>query len=157
MTYEEIYSFLSNKNIQKKPVHTTRFIQKYQQTSSGNGTYLHKAIEDGKMIYKAEGEPDQKWHFCESWYKIKRTEKPDFEKMNVQYWCNLRCPELLLWIAEVCGQEEKVKDVVDEIIKNDEIYRDNDVVARRRMISLIRDRIEWFNIIDFIENNIRAR
>ncbi len=153
MTYKEIYCFLSDDNRESKPEHTTRFISRYQQTSSGNGTYLHKAIEDGVMIYKLEGEPNQKWHFNYSWYKCKTNDNPGFKDEKVRSWCSLRCPELLLWIAEVCGQQDKVKEVVDEILSNDNIYANNDFIARNKMVSLIKNKIQWSDIEKFIDNN----
>lgn len=68
----------------------------------------------------------------------------------------MRCPELLLWIAEVSGQKKKVKRVVEEILKNS-IYEENDREARRNMVKYIKKEIRWTEIVSFIkeynENN----
>lgn len=145
MIYREFIEYCSSK--EDKPEHTTKFIKRYQQTNSGNCTYLHEAIIQGKMIYKCKGEPNQKWHLLESWYKYNAEEISD---KPITYWCGLRCPELLLWIAEVSGQKENVKRVVEEILSNS-IYEANDGEARREMVRYIKKEIKWTEIVNYIE------
>lgn len=134
------------KHQEEKPENTTKFIKRYQQLNSGKGTYLHTAIVEGKMIYKYEGEPNQKWHLLSAWYPDKAEIMSD---KNVTEWCGLQCPELLLWIAEVSGQKEKVKNIVEEIL-NDNIYDANDAKARRKMVRLIKNQINWTEIVNYI-------
>lgn len=132
---------------EEKPEHTTKFIKRYQQLNSGNGTYLHEAISQGKMIYKCEGEPNQRWHLLNSWYQYK---KEKISEKQITDWCGLQCPELLLWIAEVAGQKENVKEVVEEILNNN-IYKENDREARRGMVRYIKKEIKWTEIVNYIE------
>ena len=89
---------------------TDRFIKKYQQTNASKKSYLAFAIESGHMIYKSLAEPNQKWHFIESWYKSKIMTVDNFDEKRAIKWCGLRCPELLIWMAEAAGVE--VSDVV---------------------------------------------
>lgn len=145
MIYREFIEYCSFQ--EEKPEHTTKFIKRYQQLNSGNGTYLHEAISQGKMIYKCEGEPNQKWHLLESWYEYNKEEISD---KPITAWCGLRCPELLLWIAEVAGQKENVKKVVEEILNNN-IYKENDREARRNMVKYIKKEISWTEIVSFIK------
>lgn len=134
-----------------KPTHTTKFIQRYQQTNSGKGTYLHNAIIKGHIIYKIDGEPNQKWHLIESWYPSK---KEQYSEENVTKWCGLNCPELLLWIAEVSGQCRKVEILVNKFLEDKEgIYKNNDRVARAAMVGEIKKEIFWDKIIEHINNN----
>ena len=151
MIYSEFIEYCRQQ--EDKPKYTTEFIKQFQQINSGNGTYLHEAIVQGKKIYKCDGEPNQKWHLLESWYEYNKEKISD---KTITAWCGLRCPELLLWIAEVSGQKEKVKRVVEEIFKNS-IYEENDREARRNMVKYIKKEIRWTEIVSFIkeynENN----
>lgn len=149
MLYRDFIEYCSRQK--EKPENTTKFIKQYQQLNSGKGTYLHEAIVHGIMIYKCEGEPNQKWHLLKSWYPNK--EKTISEK-EITEWCGLQCPELLLWIAEVAGQKEKVKKVVNTILHDSEhLYKENDREARRAMVKLIKETIEWKDIVSFIEEH----
>lgn len=148
MKYKDFIKYFENK--EEKPAFTNSFIKEYQQTNSGKGTYLHEAIIQGKMIYKSMGEPNQKWHLTESWYRCKIKDNPAFADMEVRSWCGLSCPELMLWIAEVCGQKEKVEKLVtEEFIKNE--YKNNDRAARNAMIRVIKNAIKWTDIMDVVE------
>lgn len=147
MIYSEFIEYCSHQ--EEKPEYTTRFIKQYQQFNSGNGTYLHEAILKGKMIFRLEGEPNQKWHLLSAWYPDK---KEKISKKSVTEWCGLRCPELLIWIAEVSGQKEKVKSIVEEILKND-TYKANDGKARRKMVNYIKETINWTEIANHIEGS----
>lgn len=135
----------------EKPKNTTEFIKRYQQINSGKNTYLHEAIIQGKKIYKCEGEPNQKWHLLYAWYPAMENV---LSEQRVTSWCKLQCPELLLWIAEVSGQEQKVQDVVSRIL-DDKKYEANDAEARREMVQLIKSTIDWNDIIEYIEGKIK--
>ena len=126
---------------------TDRFIKKYQQTNASKKSYLAFAIESGHMIYKSLAEPNQKWHFIESWYKSKIMTVDNFDEKRAIKWCGLRCPELLIWMAEAAGVE--VSDVVDELLSNEK-YVSNDTVARQTMVQYIKQEIQWDMILEKI-------
>lgn len=150
MKYKEFIDCYRNK--EEKPKHTNRFIKNFQQTNSGKRTYLNEAILQGKMIYKKEGEPNQKWHLINSWYENKVKENRNFENQEVCAWCRLSCPELMLWIAEVSGQQEKVKSLVDMFERTLIIDGNvkNDRESRSEMVKEIKKKIKWQEIIDYI-------
>ena len=95
------------------------FVKKYQQNKGNlpqadNG-YIKKAYDLGIEINAEKAEPNQKWHLLQSYYKIEKNdiESKAFDK-RVTIWCKgnketgkggsgLKCPELLLWIAEAAG------------------------------------------------------
>lgn len=149
MIYREFIKYCEKQ--EEKPQYTTKFIKQYQQRNRSGNTYLYEAKMQGKEVCKEKGEPDQKWHLLSSWYKYKELEICDKE---IDQWCNFRCPELLIWIAEVSGQEDKVKEVVEMMIDSD-IYKANDGVARNKMVKLIKDEIEWIDILNYVEFNLK--
>ena len=147
MTYKEFVDYCSLQ--EEKPQYTSKFIMKYQQTNSGVNSYLHKAIVDGHIIHRCEGEPNQRWHLLESWY-------PEIKDVDVKVksWCGLRCPELLLWIAEVSGQKDKVRRVVERILEDDS-YSENDFIARNRMVQYIKKEIQWDDVMTYIGDHFK--
>lgn len=65
-------------------------------------------------------EPNQKWHFFESWLQVLLDEGSisydDDAKKRV--YTNLLSPELLLWIYEACGEDNvKVQAAYDAAVK----------------------------------------
>ena len=87
----------------------------YQQKNSGPGTYIGYADELGMEINYLEAKPNQHWHLIESYCKG----KSDDEKV---YSSRLKCPELLLWMAEAAGidketidkAEKEARDIIDK-------------------------------------------
>lgn len=89
------------------------FIEKYQQKSGG---YIDYAKQTGHLVDKQKHEPNQKWHFFESWllesFKAKTIKWEDSAKSRV--YSKLLCPELLLWIYEASDVDPaKVKKAKD--------------------------------------------
>lgn len=147
MIYKDFIIYFEKQ--EEKPQFTTEFIKRYQQRNCSKNTYLYEAKMHGKEVCKEKGEPDQKWHLLSSWYKYKKSEISNEE---VDRWCNLRCPELLLWIAEVSGQRDKVKYVVKSIL-DDDYFKANDGKVRNKMVNLIKENIKWDDIINYIQSN----
>ena len=97
ITIRDIADYLENKN-EHYPM-SDEFIERYQQTSGG---YIDYAKKTGHMVNKEMHEPNQKWHFFNSWlYQSiddgSLTWDADAKK---RVYTNLLCPELLLWIYE---------------------------------------------------------
>ena len=143
---KDVYKFYENK--EEHYPNTDNFIHEYQQRNVSKESYLAYAIETGHMIYRRMGEPNQKWHLLESWYHRKQSDNPDFSNQKVTSWCNLTCPELLIWMAEAAGLDG-VEDVVKEIL-NDDIYSSNDRFARNKMSSRIKEKLAWEMIVNKI-------
>ena len=85
------------------------FIEKYQQADGG---YIEYALSVGHLVNKDAHEPNQKWHFFDSWYK--RTEFKEGDTAKYRIYTLLQCPELVLWVYEASGVEPaKVKNAFD--------------------------------------------
>lgn len=71
----------------------------YGQKKNG---YIKKAKKTNKTINCENAEPDQRWHFLES-YASKLDGKADAKTVY-----RVICPELLLWMAEAAGIDSKI-------------------------------------------------
>ena len=104
ITMRDIADFLDTKK-EHYPL-SDEFIERYQQkpSSSGEG-YIDLAYDLGLLVDKYQHEPNQKWHFFDSWLY------PSIEKQTISWdesaksrvYSKLLCPELLLWIYEASG------------------------------------------------------
>lgn len=78
------------------------FMKKYQQKSGG---YIKFAHDTGHTVSAEQCEPNQKWHLFESY--ISRTFEKEGESVVVCI-SQLKCPELLLWMAEAAGIDDEI-------------------------------------------------
>ena len=97
------------------------FVKKYQQnkgkTPNTDTGYIKNAYNKGMNIDADRAEPNQKWHLLNSYFEIDKKEfninKEIYDK-SALIWSmgnvdtgkggpGLKCPELLLWIAEAVG------------------------------------------------------
>lgn len=106
--------------LQSKKAHyplSDEFIERFQQTSGG---YIDNAKKAGLTVNKYMHEPNQKWHFFDSWYYASLDDGSltvdDSAKNRI--YSKLLCPELLLWIYEACEVEpikvKAAKEVAEE-------------------------------------------
>ena len=119
ITMKQIADFLITKK-EHYPL-SDEFIERYQQSSGG---YLDYAKQVGHVVDKSIHEPNQKWHFFDSWYyrtiEEEAAEGNDFETASAKsrVYSMLLCPELLLWIYEACdvspSKVKKAKDVAEQ-------------------------------------------
>ncbi len=101
VTMRDIADFLSEKNAHY-PL-SDEFIERYQQASGG---YIDLAKKTAGMIVdKTKHEPNQKWHFFDSWLypSIEDGSLTWEESAKSRVYSKLLCPELLLWIYEASG------------------------------------------------------
>ena len=108
VTMKDIELFLKDKK-EHYPF-SDEFVEKYQQKSGG---YIENAKKAGLVVDKTLHEPNQKWHFYESWLypSIEDGSLSYDESAKSRVYSKLLCPELLLWIYEACGvSPEKVRD-----------------------------------------------
>lgn len=88
---------------------SNEFIEKYQQKDGG---YIDNALKAGLVVDKQLHEPNQKWHYFESWYypSIDDGSLLLSDSAQSRVYSKLICPELLLWIYEACEVDpSKVK------------------------------------------------
>lgn len=91
MLIKEIINYLKTKK-DHYPISDGFIKSGYQQQSGG---YINKAKKIGLEIDYKKAEPNQKWHFIDS-YASEKQENDVYKHLLV-------CPELLLWMAEACG------------------------------------------------------
>ncbi|MBD5383871.1 MAG: hypothetical protein HDR72_02585 [Ruminococcaceae bacterium] len=125
------------------------FMTNYGQEKDG---YIAFAAKTGHPIDKLKCEPNQKWHFFESWLI------QSFEDGTIKSWDNdackkfynsISCSELLLWFFEAVGLDSSEVEAAKEIAedgKKRNCY--SSTIAKE-----IRDRIPW----EVIENTMKAQ
>lgn len=109
ITMKDMELFLKDKK-EHYPL-SDEFIERYQQKDGG---YIELAASLGMTINKEMHEPNQKWHFFDSWMYPKINDENDSltweSDAKTRVYNNLLCPELLLWIYEASGvSPDKVK------------------------------------------------
>lgn len=101
VTMRDIEAFLKEKD-EHYPL-SDEFIERYQQASGG---YIDLAKKTpGMVVDRAKHEPNQKWHFFDSWLypSIEDGTLTWDESAKSRVYSKLLCPELLLWIYEASG------------------------------------------------------
>lgn len=93
-------SFLADKK-EHYPL-SDEFVEKYQQAGGG---YIDYARQLGMVVDRHLHEPNQKWHFFESWLfeSIRAGTLTWDADARSRVYINLKSPELLLWIFEASG------------------------------------------------------
>lgn len=91
--------------LEKRQAHypfSDEFIEKYQQSGGG---YIENALKAGLVVDKLQHEPNQKWHFFDSWYypSLEDGTLSVNDSAKSRIYTKLLCPELLLWIYEASG------------------------------------------------------
>ena len=111
MTTEQIIKAYKDKENTPCPITNKLVMAGYQQEKNGYG-YIDYAAECGLEIDYKKALPTQYWHLLKSYCDRTPLEKT-FGKSIV-------CGELILWMAEVleCVEEDKLNELVDEIIKS---------------------------------------
>lgn len=142
MTNKEVIEIFSKKSPHYEL--SDDFVKKHQQL---NGGYITYAKESNKVIDKSIAEPDQKWHLLVSYYGIKEKQSKLKLEEEVNCWTikGLKCPELLLWMAEAAGCD--IKEAKREAEKL------CDEGNRKQAHIKIKELITWQMIENKIKNN----
>ena len=123
------------------------FITHYQQSQNG---YIDFAIKTGHLVDPKRCEPNQKWHFFESW--LIRS----FEDGTITSWDDdayktvynrIKCPELWLWLLEAVGLDSSHVEAAKKIAEEGKKRNSNSETITKE----IRKRIPW----EVIESAIR--
>ena len=138
MLIREIVNYFKTKN-KHYPISDSFIKSGYQQKNSG---YISKAKKIGLEIDYKNAEPNQKWHFIDSYAS---------EKQGSDVYKHLLvCPELLLWMAEACGIDNsivrKAENKAREII-NIGRKENKEGQSRNQAGIMIRKMITW-NMIE---------
>lgn len=124
------------------------FMANYRQDKSG---YIAFAAETGHSIDPLKCEPNQKWHFFESWLirsfkdsTITSWDDDAYEKVYMR----IKCPELWLWFLEAVGLDSSDVEAIKKIAEDGKKRNCNVSTLAKE----IRNRIPW----KVIENTIKA-
>lgn len=122
------------------------FVKDYQQDPSNKNGYVYHAWETGRTISKAAAEPNQKWHYLDAYIGLKIEEREFHEDDDAKYsYANLKCPELILWIAEAVGVDNK--KIFASSNKAKELINAGGSRSRVLAASAIKNIITWEEII----------
>lgn len=104
MTIQDLIKFYTEK--EKHYLISDLFVKTgYGQKKNG---YIKKAKKANKTISWEDAEPDQRWHFLES-YASTLDGKADAKTVY-----RVICPELLLWMAEAAGVDSKIVEQAEQ-------------------------------------------
>ena len=109
----DLIKFYCKKN-EHYPI-SDEFIKKYQQKATGN-SYIDTAYDTGHTVSAEQCEPNQKWHLFEAYISL--TFKKEGENVVVDIG-QLKCPELLLWMAEAAGIDDEIVTEAKEAAANE--------------------------------------
>lgn len=143
MTIKEWMKVLIEKN-EHYPI-SDEFVHGYQQ-GPGKNSYIAFALQVGKVIKRDIAEPNQKWHFFESYIlNLLVDNKMNLECKASKVYSKLRCPELILWLCEASGVDSitlmEASACAKEIIDNGSDNRARNVAGCK-----IRAMIPWEKI-----------
>lgn len=151
MTLAALRDYLK-KAKEKYPV-STEFIKKYQQSPANKNGYVYYAWDCGLTVCKQTADPNQKWHFLEAYTGLLLADPSNNITPSTDariMYNRIRCPELLLWLAEAAGlSPEKVRECADaaqEIIKTSAGSRSRNAAGNK-----IREMIPWEEIEEAID------
>lgn len=147
ITIREIADFLEKKK-EHYPL-SDEFIERYQQTSGG---YIDYAKKMGHLVNREMHEPNQKWHFFDSWlYQSiddgSLTWDADAKK---RVYTNLLCPELLLWIYEACEVDPVKVRNAKEVAEQGKVANTNVSTIAKNM----RACVSWEDLQKAIVNSL---
>ena len=150
ITISDIKLFLEDKD-EHYPL-SDEFIERYQQTSGG---YIENAKKADLIVDKQLHEPNQKWHFFDSWLYPSIAEGMSWdESAKSRVYTKLQSPELLLWIYEACGvNPAKVKAAKDVAEAGKAAGTHSSTIAKN-----MRECVPWEdleeNILNYLNNNL---
>ncbi|MGB3161777.1 MAG: hypothetical protein WBA84_11085 [Carnobacterium sp.] len=115
MNIKQVRSYYENKENYPCPL-TEKLIKAGYQQAKGHG-YMDFAKEQGLEIDYRKGEPNQWWHLIRAYC--------DFENESNLQPIQIKCGELLVWMAEIanCCDNSKLRELeelVDKIIASGE-------------------------------------
>lgn len=146
MTNQQVYDYV-DKNVSE---HGNYIADDYVKAGYGQirGGYFEEAYKRDKKIWKVEAEPSQKWHLLVSYYEIKK-EDPKFDMQGNASLGRLMCPQLMMWLAQVAGLNEKIiKDAMNKAIAYEEKYKTKD--SRKIKKDVLIEALYWEKISQII-------
>ena len=119
------------------------FIARYQQSRGGYITFAHRT---GHLVDPQKHEPNQKWHFFESWL-LRSFQNGTLcwnDNAEKTVYNRIQCPELLLWLLEAVGVKDlKVRSAKESAESGKEGKDHTSKIAKK-----IREKVTWEDIED---------
>jgi len=149
ITMADMAAFLETKK-EHYPL-SDEFVEKYQQEDGG---YITNARKAGLVVDKQLHEPNQKWHYFDSWLYPTIEEGMSWdESAKTRSYTYFRCPELLLWIFEASDVDpNKVREA--KLVAEDGKVKDTN---EGTICSQMRSIVTWADIepavYDFLNNS----
>lgn len=143
ITMRDIADFLETKK-EHYPL-SDEFVEKYQQSSGG---YIDNAKKAGLVVDKLLHEPNQKWHFFDSWLypSIEEGTLSWDDSAQSRVYTKLQCPELLLWIYEACEVDPSKVKLAKDKAEEGEVQG----LATASIAKNMRSIVSWDDIKDTI-------
>lgn len=149
ITMRDIAFFLEGKK-EHYPL-SDEFVERYQQSDGG---YIDNAIKAGLVVDKQRHEPNQKWHFFESWLypSIEEGTLTWEESAQSRVYNKLLCPELLLWIYEAADVNPNKVRAAKEVAEKAKVEKTHISTMAKNM----RQCVPWEDIEKTIINFMNA-
>ena len=131
------------------------FIERYQQEDGG---YIDNALKAGLVVDKLQHEPNQKWHFFESWYypSLEDGTLTNSESAKSRVYSKLLCPELLLWIYEACNVSPSKVKAAKEVAEESKVNKTHISTMAKNMRAIVPWEDLESTIIDYLNSNIES-
>lgn len=123
------------------------FAARYQQSKGGYIDFAHKT---GHLVDVQKHEPNQKWHFFESWLLQSFRDGSicwENDAGKVVYR-RIQCPELLLWILEAAGVDLSKVEAAKEIAERGKESGDRPATIAKG----IREQVPWELVEDVVKS-----
>ena len=149
ITMKQIAGFLQTR-LEHYPL-SDEFIERYQQTSGG---YIENAKKAGLIVDKHMHEPNQKWHFFDSWLypSIDDGTLSWDESAKSRVYSKLICPELLLWIYEACGVNPNKVREAKKIAEQGKVAKTNVSTIAKNMRAVVSWEDLEDGIVEYLNN-----
>ena len=149
ITMKQIAEFLQTR-LEHYPL-SDEFIERYQQTSGG---YIENAKKAGLIVDKHMHEPNQKWHFFDSWLypSIEDGTLSWDESAKSRVYTKLLCPELLLWIYEACGVDPVKVKAAKEVAEAGKVAGTNVSTTAKNMRAVVSWEDLEAGIVEYLNN-----
>ena len=166
MTNQQIYDYIekhveSHKNQKGQPYVADEYVKSgYGQTEGG---YFEEAKKYPEVKNDPDlAEPSQKWHLIHAYYDYKVREK-NFNLDSKSSLASLKCPQLLLWIAEVARLEKERLEQAKKVAIGNEVKSGSkkclniadekfkDALKWNEINAIIRDEKTWDKVMLRVE------
>ena len=142
MTNQEVYDYIKN-NIKSDANYIS---DEYVKAGYGQikGGYFDVAYRNNEKRCKKDAKPSQKWHLIVSYYDSKKANN-NFDMQKKASLSRIMCPQLMMWIAEIAGLNEKIlRKAIEEAINYEKNNKTKD--SRKIKKDVLINALHWNEI-----------